>query len=543
MSGELIKGISVQVSAKGMVRGLILTSSALLLAACGGGGGGGEGGIPGGPIAVDPVTISVTADRVALPLNIENEGMSSCLDTPRVGSRYMTTLYVQATTKAGKVLTGEDLFRFNVLSGFESGRLYYLDGNEEHEADCIYIDANGEEKTVQVPAAFRFGTLDAAGNGSTMHLLSTDHAGTVLVEFSVVEPVSNKLVKQTIAVQIGGDRTGRPAQIRVNKVDSNDRQWGFLYPQGLNDPTMLRVQADLVDEAGQAVDNPQVDNLRACLIGGSAAAPGGAYLQSRGEVRFVGALSPNGTCRPENSVTARSINGQAEFSVHSGADIGALVVRIESDRADNNVMNGVALPVYNIVNVPVVTVAPSMFSVYSYAPEEALYQGDAVAFGVPVFGGSAPYACVLDSGSLPRGLELSADCAITGVVAESAALGFYTVRIGVRDSATIANQGVSQVSLEVVAMPVIVTESLPSPRCGVPYGAAVEAMGGKAPLSFSAAGLPLGLSIDSSTGVIDGTVEDADDALVGCQASIPTSIVITVTDANGKVVSKTVRFN
>ncbi|MDX9700277.1 MAG: Ig domain-containing protein [Rhodocyclaceae bacterium] len=518
----------MQVSAKGMVRGLILTSSALLLAACGGGGGGGEGGIPGGPIAVDPVTLSVTADRVALPLNIENEGMSSCLDTPRVGSRYMTTLYVQATTKAGKVLTGEDLFRFNVLSGFESGRLYYLDGNEEHEADCIYIDANGEEKTVQVPAAFRFGTLDAAGNGSTMHLLSTDDAGTVLVEFSVVEPVSNKLVKQTIAVQVGGDRTGRPAQIRVNKVDRNDRQWGFLYPQGLNDPTMLRVQADLVDEAGQAVDNPPADNLRACLIGPATTQ---AYLQVGGNV--VGYDPRNSATRCVSGVTTRSINGMAEFSVHSGSAAEILMVRIETDRADNNVSNGIAQPVYNIVTVPVLFTNPTGAPLSLPNGSVDLYREEVSAVALPITGGIAPYSCQVQVGSvLPAGLGLS-ECAINGEV--TADLGSYQLSIGVRDSAVQAEMDSASVVINVFDPVVITTAALPNGNFGVPYSATVAATGGRAPLAYAAMGLPSGLMLDPSSGAITGTVADP-----GCPAPAQASnVIVTVTDANGRAVSRT----
>ncbi|MFN3986162.1 MAG: Ig domain-containing protein [Rhodocyclaceae bacterium] len=519
---------SVRFSAKGMLRGLILGSSALLLAACGGGGGSSEGCLLGN--CVDPVTITVTADRTALPLNIENEGRSSCLDTPRIGSRYMTTLYVQARTKSGKVLSGENLFSFNVLSGFESASLYYLDGREEHEADCTYIDQAGEEKTVQVPAAFRFGGLDAASNGATMHLLSADFAGTIVIEFSVVEPVSNNLVRQTIAVQVGGERTGRPAQIRVNRVDSNDRQWGgFLYPQGLNDPTMLRVQAELLDESGGAVTNPSADNLRACLIGPSSTQ---AYLQSVGATSHLDVRNSANAC--VTGVTARSINGMAEFSIHSGSTAEILMVRIETDRADNNVINGIAQPIYNIVTVPVLFANPTGAPLTVTGGTADIYRGEVSALSIPVSGGIAPYTCQLQVGSsLPAGILLS-DCAIVGE--PSVPAGTYSFFVSARDSAVQQGMDSGQFLLTVLDPVTITTTSLPAGTFGVAYSATVSATGGRAPLTYAATGLPTGLSIDASTGAVTGTV-----AVPGGACPPPTSqtssVTVTATDANGRSAS------
>ncbi len=67
------------------------------------------------------------------------------------------------------------------------------------------------------------------------------------------------------------------------------------------------------------------------------------------------------------------------------------------------------------------------------------------------------------------------------------------------------------------------TASLPVGTQGVPYSATALAVGGTPPLSWSAEGLPEGLSIDSETGQISGTPEGSGDALV----------TLTVTDANG----------
>jgi hypothetical protein len=525
----------VQFSARGAFRGLILGSSAVLLAACGGGGGsGGDEGCLLGQ-CVDPVTLTVSADRVQLPLNMQMDGFTSfndCFNTPNTAPRYLTTLYVQARTKSGQVLSGEDLFQFNILSGFESGSLYYLDGDPDHEVECTYIDG-ADEKTVDVPAAFRFGTLDAAANGATMHLLGTDKAGTVRVEFGVVEPVSNKLITRTIDVQVGGNPTGRPAVLHVDKINLSGALAPFLYPQGRNDPTMLRLQTKMSDEAGQPVTNPSTANLRACLIG-----PAGttAYLQSGSATAPLDTRNTAGRCF--TGVTTSSINGQAEFVVHSGNAVETLTIRLEADRADNNVLNGVTDPVYNIVTVPVVSIQPVPLA----APDSidvGLYRGETVAITLPILGGVAPYTCELESGSLPAGFWLdSAQCVINGE-ATSAISGCVSPVIAVRDSA-LQNQRDWSVVNMCVYDPLVLTSAaaLPNAEVGIAYSAFLTATGGAAPLTFSAQGLPPDLSIDPATGAITGT--PGMDAAPACVSGDPTpkstthSLRLGVTDSNGR---------
>ncbi len=528
-----------------MARGLILSSSALLLAACGGGGGGSGGGLPGGPAPSNEYEVRVTADRMQLPLNLDK---NPCINPPSSRSAYATALYVEAFRRGtmDPIPGGEEVFSCVVQQGIESAALYYFRGEDDDK-----VEIKCGEDDVEIEGAYRSIVLGANAGGASFHMISNDKVGPVQVRCSATDPQSGKQAFGEITIQVGGDATGRPAQVRVNKMDQNDRAWGFLYPQGVydpskgpqgvNEPTMLRLQAQLLDEAGQRVNGGSSDNLRACLIGSEDAASSGAYVQSRGEVRYVAPLGADGNCRPANSVTARSINGQAEFSVHSGTALGGLVVRIEADRADNNVMNGVALPVYNFVNVPVVSVGPTNFSVQSGTVGD-LYQGDSVGFAVPVLGGTAPYICSVDSGSLPLGLELTSDCAIAGTVLDSAIPGNYIIRVGVRDSFTIANQGWSQITLPVYGKLEIVGPANLNFTCGQPGIAQIEAQGGKAPLTFGVVGLPAGLELDPATGVISGTIEDADkDQNNGCQ--LPSgSVIITVTDANGKMATKTFQF-
>jgi hypothetical protein len=71
---------------------------------------------------------------------------------------------------------------------------------------------------------------------------------------------------------------------------------------------------------------------------------------------------------------------------------------------------------------------------------------------------------------------------------------------------------------------VITTTSLPGGTVGVAYGARISATGGTTPYTYSASGLPGGLSINSSTGSLSGTP---------AQSSVGTSsVAITVRDSN-----------
>lgn len=74
-----------------------------------------------------------------------------------------------------------------------------------------------------------------------------------------------------------------------------------------------------------------------------------------------------------------------------------------------------------------------------------------------------------------------------------------------------------------VTPPSITTQSLPDATVGIAYTATVAVSGGVAPYTFSAEGLPQGLSINPTTGVISGTVSGPVDAA---------SVTVTVSDAS-----------
>jgi Putative Ig domain len=126
-------------------------------------------------------------------------------------------------------------------------------------------------------------------------------------------------------------------------------------------------------------------------------------------------------------------------------------------------------------------------------------------------GGASPYTWSVSAGQLPPGLSLSSTTgALSGTPTAS---GNYSFGIKVIDSSSSVQSASTTVSLPVVtatATPTplsITTTSIPSGTIGSAYSTVLVSNGGAAPYAWSitAGGLPNGLSLSATTGLISGT--------------------------------------
>jgi Putative Ig domain len=152
--------------------------------------------------------------------------------------------------------------------------------------------------------------------------------------------------------------------------------------------------------------------------------------------------------------------------------------------------------------------------------------GAAYSANLTATGGTVPYS--FNATGLPAGLSLSTSTgAITGTPAGTVS-GTASIVIVVTDSTAPTPQTATvTLNLTVTAAApsplTITTSSLPGATVGTAYNTSITATGGTAPYSFSAAGLPGGLSISASSGAITGTPSTS---AVGTAA-----VTFTVTDS------------
>ncbi len=492
------------------IRAVALVGSALVLAACGGGGGGGGGG--GADIPENSYRVSISSARTQLPLNLDT---NACTNPPRASAPYATVVNISAARRLSgdPIPSAEDgVFECNVAAGLEVGSLYYFRGreNERTEIQC------GDD-TREIESPYRNITLGANAGGNSFHVLSRDRVGEVVINCTATDPVSGDRATGTHRIQVGGASSGRASQVAYSTEAPN-----FLFVQGVGNPTQLIYQVRVVDEAGQAVPNPSggAANLLARIV------PDPGSLADNDAVLRSGGQSGK-------SVAVSTINGQAQFTVVSGSNPGWIGVEFFADRADGNVLNGIAEPVLNAIQVPVVIVTTGGPLTLVTAELAEAYFGTPYVQFVEVTGGALPYSFDLGQGTtLPPGLSLTVDGVILGT--PTAAGDNFSFVIQVTDALGITRSRVYTMNVNATggAALAIATETLPGATVDVPYAAALQASGGVPPYTWSGVGSTAPFTVGGTGfGTVTGTPGAAD---AGTR-----SIVVQVQDANGNVVPKT----
>jgi hypothetical protein len=121
--------------------------------------------------------------------------------------------------------------------------------------------------------------------------------------------------------------------------------------------------------------------------------------------------------------------------------------------------------------------------------------------GLAAIGGTSPYTWSTSS-TLPAGLTLSSAGVLSGTTQQ---LGSYPLSVTVRDSANQTAQ--AQLVLQVVVALQITTTTIPQGFLTTAYTTTFTAAGGTPPYQWSApGGVPPGLTLDASSGILSGTL-------------------------------------
>lgn len=447
---------------------------ASLLAACGGG-----GGSPGETHA--PYQISLRADRTELPINIANAPPGMGFDAP-----YTTTLYVAATEDGRPIPGGEEVFACNLVGGLETGALYYLDGNPDHEKDGF-------------PLAYRSITLGANSGAASFHFsTANDRAGVATIQCSVTDPRDLRAHTAAVDITVGGSARKHMPASAVLQAQAP----GYLGTQFNQNGVMnnVELQATVRDDASQPVPDTTHANLQVAIVGQGAAQDGARLLWGADDSSTKRCTVP-GYPGVQPCVWANTINGVAQVSLSSGPTAGVILLALTADRSDNDVTNGVADPITQLAAVTVVGGVPSGPLVFAGTDLGSVGRFDLIAQALEASGGLQPYHWgAVDP--LPAGLDLQPSGVITGTITEQP--GTYSFRVGVTDANGFTD--VNRVALSVGAsVPVVASASI-STTTNTQFAQILTASGGQPPYRWSIVANDAGVRVDPNTGILSGTI-------------------------------------
>jgi eukaryotic-like serine/threonine-protein kinase len=153
--------------------------------------------------------------------------------------------------------------------------------------------------------------------------------------------------------------------------------------------------------------------------------------------------------------------------------------------------------------------------------------GRAYSGTVTVTGGKGPYKWAAATG-LPDGLTATANGGTLTISGTPSKPGSFSIGVSVSDSESPAKTTTATIPVSVTNPTLaITTTALPSVVSGNDYSATVAATGGTGTYTWSATGLPDGVSISSATGQISGSLYDVE------TADRPGTYPVTVTVNDG----------
>jgi hypothetical protein len=197
-------------------------------------------------------------------------------------------------------------------------------------------------------------------------------------------------------------------------------------------------------------------------------------------------------------------------------------IYVRARDAQNNQSAQVAFTLTVTISAPAVTSAS--------APGAIL--GNTYSHAFAATGGRAPYTYAITAGSLPTGLSMNSSGLVSGFPTVVATCPAATFQVRATDVLGQVSAGSSK-CIPATNGVIFSTQTLPPVVIGANYSATLAASGGTLPYTFSAVGLPAGISLNASTGSLTGYTN----APVG-----DSTVFFTASDSSSPVVSSTRSF-
>ena len=271
-----------------------------------------------GPPNDNRLTIQVQSTQ--LPIRPRTLGFN---ETVFFGSPYMTEVVVTWRNLDGTCVvptSDDDQIGIAIGPGLAPAGIWYDDPTTP---ESEFFDDNGN--------VVLFQSIAASPNGCSalFHVVSDGTSGPVNITAVAVDQLTGETISASTQLNIFSGAVALPGSVFI------DSDTFPVYIQGVNGAQSKPVSVLVVDGAGTNVPNPAagVNNVVLEIVGG---AQGGERLRG---VNAAGATVTGG------SIALRSVSGVAAAIYESGTRSGVITLRATSDRADNNVDNGIQDPV------------------------------------------------------------------------------------------------------------------------------------------------------------------------------------------------------
>lgn len=251
--------------------------------------------------------LTIQPVRSTLPINAFNVA-------PFVGSPYLTEVVITARSTSGQLVSAADGLSVSVNPVGNTGGFSTLDDPTTEDINEFFVRLGQ-------------GPVDLVAGRATIFVHSLNFSGSTTLTASFLDPQTQQTVAGTFTFTINAVTPPLPTSISLNPIGAS------IYVTGSGGNTSGQIEAFVTDGIGQPVPDPvsgnnRFNNVRFELIG-----------DDNGE--RVSGINAAGQSVAGRSVSLPTTGGIAGAIFTAGTRTGNFVVRATTDRADNNVDNGI----------------------------------------------------------------------------------------------------------------------------------------------------------------------------------------------------------